>query len=80
MPKTVICQTIQFSISTQFSSIQLIDKTLSVDTTAGQSGPGNDGNIRVHWISRTLVGGVLPLCSDAVGEYCTPTDWAGVGV
>ena len=37
-------QTIQFSISTQFSSIWPIDWTLSGATTTGQSGPGSDGN------------------------------------
>ena len=37
-------QTIQFSISTQFSSIWFIDRTLSGATTPGQSGPGSDGN------------------------------------
>ena len=35
---------IQFSISTQFSSIWPIDRTVSVATTAGKSGPGSDGN------------------------------------
>ena len=43
MSKTVSFQTIQFSISTQFSSIWPIDKTLSGATTQDQSGPGNDG-------------------------------------
>ena len=33
-----------FSISTQFSSIWPIDRTLSGATTPGQSGPGSDGN------------------------------------
>ena len=44
MSKAVLFQTIQFSISTQFSSIWLIDWTLSGATTPGQSGPGSDGN------------------------------------
>ena len=44
MSKTVPFQTIQFCISTQFSSIWLIDKTLSSDITLGQGGPGNAGN------------------------------------
>ena len=43
MSKTVLFQIIQFSISTQFSSIWPIDKTLSSSTTPGQSGPGSDG-------------------------------------
>ena len=44
MSKTVLFQTIQFSISTQFSSIWPIDRTLSGATTPGQSGHGSDGN------------------------------------
>ena len=47
MPKTVLFQTIQFSISTQFSSIWPIDRTLSGATTPGQSEPGSDGNERI---------------------------------
>ena len=42
--KAVIFQTIQLSISTQFSSIRPIDRALSGTTTPGKSGPGNDGN------------------------------------
>ena len=42
--ETVLFQAIQFSISTQFSSIWAIDRTLSGITTSGQSGPGGDGN------------------------------------
>ena len=41
---TVLFQTIQFSISTQFSSIWSIDRTLSGATTLGQIGPGSNGN------------------------------------
>ena len=40
--KTVLFQTIQFIISTLFSSIWPIEKTLSEAITPGQSGPGND--------------------------------------
>ena len=47
MSKTVLFQTNQFSISTQFSSIWPIDRTLSGVTTPGQSGPGSDGNEEV---------------------------------
>ena len=43
MTKTVLFQTIQFSISTQFSSMWPIDSTLSGATTPDQSGPGSDG-------------------------------------
>ena len=42
--KTVLFQVVQFSISTQFSSIWPINRTLSGVTTPGQSGPGSDGN------------------------------------
>ena len=45
--KTVLFQTIQFSISTQFSFIWHIDRTLSGAKTQGQSGPGSDGN---EWV------------------------------
>ena len=41
---TVLFQTIQFSLSTQFSSIWPIDKTLSGATTPSLSGPRNDDN------------------------------------
>ena len=44
MSKTVQFHTIQFSISTQFSSIWPIDRTWSGATTPGQSGPGSNGN------------------------------------
>ena len=42
--KKVLFQVIQLSISTQFSSIWPIDKTLSGATTLGLSGPGRDVN------------------------------------
>ena len=42
MSKTVQFQAIQFSTSTQISSILPIDKTLSGATTPGQSEPGSD--------------------------------------
>ena len=78
--ETVLFQTIQLSISTQFSS----NLTLSGATTPGQSGPGSDGNKKLqhYWsltirlfsvISRTLVGGVLPLCRDSVGVFYSPS-------
>ena len=44
MSKTVLFQTIQFRISTQFSSILPLYMTLSGATTPGQSGPESDGN------------------------------------
>ena len=42
--KTILFQTIQFSISTRFSSIWSVDRTLSGVVTPDQSGPGSDGN------------------------------------
>ena len=42
--KIVPFQAVQFSISTQFSSIWPIDRTLSGATTPGQSGTGSNGN------------------------------------
>ena len=44
MSKIVLFQAVQFSISTQFSSISPIDRTLSAANRAGQSGTGSDGN------------------------------------
>ena len=86
MFKTVLFQTIQFSISIQFSSILAIDRTLSSATTLGQSGPGSDCNEGVlcilqhywsltlrlfHVISRTFIGRVLPLNRDTVSIFCS---------
>ena len=42
--KTVLFQTIQFSISMSFSSILCIDRTLSGATTLSQSGPGSNSS------------------------------------
>ena len=53
MSKTVLFQTIQFSISTLFSSIEPVDMTLSDATSLGQSGPGSDGNERVLHIPQS---------------------------
>ena len=53
MSKSVLFETIQFSIITQFSSIWLIDRILSNATTPGQSGPGSDGNKRVIYIPQS---------------------------
>ena len=41
--ETVLFQTIQFSVSTQFSSIWPINRALSGAITQSQSWPGNDG-------------------------------------
>ena len=47
MSKTALFQMIHFSISTLFSSIQPIDRTLSGASTLGQSRPGSDDNNEV---------------------------------
>ena len=44
MSETIPIQTIQFSISTQFSSIWPIDRVLSSAATLGQREPGSNGN------------------------------------
>ena len=40
----VLFQAIQFSLSTKFTPIWPIDRTLSSATISGQCEPGNDGN------------------------------------
>ena len=85
---TVLFQTIQFSISIQFSSIWPTDRTLSGATTLDQSGPGNDGNKGVlcipqnsiitgtsSWDCWTLFERVLPLSREAI---CIAS-WPGQG-
>ena len=54
MSKTVLFQTVQVSISTQFSSIRPIDRTLSGATILGQSGPESDGNEEVLCILQSF--------------------------
>ena len=49
---TVLFQTIQVSISTEFSSIWPIDISLSGAITPGQSGPGSNGNEGVLCITQ----------------------------
>ena len=87
--KIVLFQTIQFSISTQFSSIWPIDKILSVATTPDQSGPGSDGNKGYsafpqalellephHQIVWTIVcGGSYPSAEKQSVYSTTPADW-----
>ena len=51
--KRILFKVIQFNISTKFSSIWPIDRTLSGTTTPGQSGPGSDGNEEVLRISQS---------------------------
>ena len=60
--KTVLFQAIQFSISTQFSSIQPMDRNLSDAPTPCQSEPGSDGNEGVHRIPQSSsISGISPL-------------------
>ena len=62
MSKTVLFQTIQFCISTQFSSIW------PITSTPGQSGHGSQGNEEVLCISQSSrITGTLP--SDCLGSY-----------
>ena len=59
--KTILFQAIQFSISTQFSSIWPIDITLSAATTSGLRGPGSsssEGLLRIPQSSSII--GTLP--------------------
>ena len=53
MSKTVPFQTIQFIISTQFSSIWPKDVTVSGATTPGQNGAGSNGNEGVFHIPQS---------------------------
>ena len=74
---TVLIQSIQFSISTQFSSIWPIHRTLSGATTPGQSGPGSDGNEGVLLISQSssITGTSL---SDCLVSYSRTLVWGGL--
>ena len=85
--KTILFQVIQFYISTQFSSIWPIDRTLSSATYPGLSGSESDDNEGVlcipqflyYWnltisvISGTLVKGCLSFCRGAVGVFYSPS-------
>ena len=87
MLRTVLFQTIQFSISMQFSSIWPVNRTLLGATTPSQNGPGNDDSEGVLCKAPALLeshhqiflvscpghslSGVLPLCRDAVGVFCS---------
>ena len=66
--KTVLFQIIQFSISTQFSSIWCIHRILSGATTPSQSGPGSDGNKEILCIlQNSSMTGASP--SDCLVSY-----------
>ena len=91
MSKTVLFQTIRFNISTQFSSIPPIDKTLSGATTPGYSVPrsnGSEGVLRIppkhSWkhtirlfsvISRILIVVSYPSEEMKSVYFTTPSDW-----
>ena len=60
--KTVLFQTIQFSISTLISSIWPIERTLSGATTPGQSGPRSNDNKGILCIPQNpSITGATPL-------------------
>ena len=74
--KTVLFQTIQFCISTQFSSIWPIDWTLSGATTTGLSRPGSDGNKGVLCIPQSsIITGTSP--SDCLVIFTNPSARVG---
>ena len=81
--RILLFQTIQFTIRTHFISFWLIDRTHSVATTPGQSGPGSDGCEGVLRIHQSLcITGNSP--SDCLVSYpghpsmysTAPNDWA----
>ena len=82
--KTVIFQTIQFSIGTQFSSIWPRERTLPGTTNLGQSGPRGDGNKGVlHIPQRSSITGastsdhLVSYPGHSMGEsYSSTADWA----
>ena len=78
MSKTVLFQTIQFGISTQFNSIWPIDRTLKRATTPGQSEPWSDGNEGVLRIpqSSSITGTSL---SNYLVSNIQDTRWCGGG-
>ena len=84
--KTVLFQTIQFGISTKFSSIPPIDRTLSGATSPGQSGPGSDGNRVIRILQSSSTTGVSP--SDcfvsnpghSFGALCNWCNWFSLSV
>ena len=72
--KTVLFQTIQFSISIQFRSIWPIDRTLSDPTTSGQIGLGSNGNEGVLCIPQSSsIPGIWP--SDRLVSYPWVSLW-----
>ena len=71
MSKTVLFQTIQFSISTYLSSMWPIDRTLSDAAIVVWSGPGSDGNEGVLCILQSsCITGTSPLdCLVSYSEH-----------
>ena len=68
MSKSFLFQTIQFSISTQFTSIWPINRALSGATTLGQDGPRGNGNEEVLRIPQSSrITGTSP--SDCLMSY-----------
>ena len=66
--KTVLLQAIQFSISTHFSCIWPIERTLSGANTPSQSGPGSDSSEGILRIpQRSGITGTSP--SDCLMSY-----------
>ena len=55
MSKTFLFQTILSSRRTKFSSICLLDRTISCATTSAESGPGSDGNKGVLCIPQSSI-------------------------
>ena len=64
MSKTVLFQAIQFSISSQFSSIWPIDRTLSGAISPGQRGPKSNSSEGVLFIARSssITGNLSSYC------------------
>ena len=71
---TVLFQTIQFSINTQFSFIWPIDCNLSNATIPGERGLGSDGNEGMLCIPQSSgITGTLP--SDCLASYPEHSLW-----
>ena len=87
--QTVLFQTVHFGISTHFSSILLIDRTLSGFNTPGQSGTGSDSNKGVLCITgasrldcfvlyrRQSLGKSYPSAKMQSVYSDAPADWTG---
>ena len=89
MSKSFLFQIIQFSISTQFSYIWSIDRTLSGATTLGQRGPGSDGipqsssitgnspsDCLVSYLGHSLIGESYSSTEKQSVYSTAPAEWA----